>query len=65
MKLHEQLRLRREQLRLNQTELSAKSGIGQNTISYFEKGRKTPSLATIQKIVEAMGGKLTVVWETA
>ena len=46
----EKLRLLREELELNQTELGEKLGMTQRKISYLERDRYEPSLQDIQTI---------------
>lgn len=53
---------RRRELRLSQKRLSELSNIQPNSISYFENGHTMPTLDTITKLVEAMGGTLVIEW---
>ena len=50
MTFGEKLRLLREELELNQTELGEKLGMTQRKISYLERDRYEPSLQDIQTI---------------
>lgn len=45
--LGEHLRARREELGLSQPELERRSGVRQQAISLYEKGRRIPSLVTL------------------
>ena len=45
---------------LTQGELAALSGVTQANISKFENGNSKPSLATLKKIADACGKRLTV-----
>ena len=50
------LRTRREQLRLTQEDLEARSGVAQNTISKLEsRPRASPAFATVVKLAGALG----------
>jgi len=50
----------RKRRRVSQTQIADALGIGQMQISRLER-RRDPRLSTVQRTVEAMGGKLTVV----
>ena len=50
----------RKRRRVSQTQIANALGIGQMQISRLER-RRDPRLSTVQRTVEAMGGKLTVV----
>lgn len=52
--LGERIKKRREELRLNQIELSEKVKIGRTSISNIEKGRQCPPLALIYSICYAL-----------
>ncbi len=54
------LRRAREQSRLSQTELALLAGIAQSVVSTYENGRREPSLATLRRLIEATGQKLTI-----
>ena len=43
---------------LTQEQLAEKVGIGTNNISYFETGRFTPTLETMEKIAKALNKEL-------
>src|SRR5205823_11072602 len=45
---------------LTQAELAARSGTSQATVSAYESGRKTPSVATLQRLLAATGAQLSV-----
>jgi transcriptional regulator with XRE-family HTH domain len=46
---------------LTQTELAERSGTSQATISAYEHGAKTPSPATLERVLAAAGQRLTTV----
>ena len=50
--------------RLTQIELSRKSGVPQETISWIERGRANPTMSTLEKLARAEGAKinLTIGW---
>lgn len=45
---------------LTQAALAARAGTSQATLSAYEAGRKQPSLATLSRLLEAAGARLTV-----
>lgn len=50
---------------LSQKELSDLTGIDQSDISKIERGVANPSVATLERIATALGGRLTITIETA
>ena len=44
----------REEAKLSQLELSYKSGVSQNMITYIETGKRTPTLTTLLKLCKAL-----------
>lgn len=54
------LRRARQQSRLSQTELALLAGIAQSVVSAYENGRREPSLATLRRLVDATGQRLTI-----
>lgn len=56
MKLGSALLGRRMALGLSQAALSEKCGVPQADISRIERGQANPTLATVERIVSAMGG---------
>ena len=48
---------------LTQTELSAATGIDQSDISKIERGAANPSVATLKRIADALGAKLSISFE--
>lgn len=50
----QRLRVAREKAKLSQLELSYKSGVSQNMITYIETGKRTPTLTTILKLCNAL-----------
>ena len=55
----------RAQRGLSQKELAALTGIDQSDISRIERGVANPSIQTLQRIADALGGRLTVSIELA
>ena len=47
--------------RLSQRDLAERAGTSQATLSAYERGRKSPSLAVAERIVEAAGYRLDLV----
>jgi len=45
---------------LTQSELAARSGTSQATVSAYESGRKAPSVATLERLLAATGAQLSV-----
>lgn len=54
------LRRARQQARLSQVELALRAAVAQPVISSYENGHREPSLATLRRLVEATGQRLTV-----
>jgi transcriptional regulator with XRE-family HTH domain len=54
----EAIRSARRSARLTQAELAARSGTSQATISAYERGTKTPSAATLERVLAAAGVRL-------
>ena len=50
---------------LSQKELSELTGIDQSDISKIERGVANPSVATLERIASALGGRLIIAIETA
>lgn len=48
------IRLLRRRQKLSQRELAAASGLSRNTLSLIERGQTSPTLATLQKIADAL-----------
>ena len=46
---------RRENLKVNQQNLSKLSGVGLRTLKQFESGKGNPTIQTIQKIADVLG----------
>lgn len=46
---------------LTQAELAARAGTSQATLSAYERGRKEPSLATLDRLLRATGRRLSTV----
>ena len=54
MKYGKAIRICRSVKGLSQKELASKAGIGTSHISLIEAGKRSPSLATVQKICDAL-----------
>lgn len=44
---------------LSQTELAARAGTSRTTLSAYEHGRKSPTLATVERVLDSAGYELT------
>ena len=53
------LRQARSETRTTQAQLAARAGTSQATISAYESGRKQPSVDTLDRLLGAMGRRLT------
>jgi transcriptional regulator with XRE-family HTH domain len=54
------IRLARHDAHLSQRELAQRAGTSQATISAYESGGKSPSLATLVRIIRAAGSDLRI-----
>ena len=54
------LRTTRAHAGLSQTELARRAGTSQATVSAYENGAKEPSVRTLDRLLGAMGARLTV-----
>jgi uncharacterized protein len=54
------LRRARERAGLSQAALARRAGTSQATISAYEGGHKTPSVATLERLLAATGSRLTI-----
>lgn len=52
------MREARERSGLTQSQLAARAGTSQATISAYERGRKQPSVATLSRLLAAAGSRL-------
>lgn len=50
----------RQRAGLTQAALAARAGTSQATLSAYERGRKEPSVATLDRILDAAGARLSV-----
>ena len=48
------LKTAREEAKLSQLELSYRSGVSQNMITYIETGKSSPTLTTLLKLTDAL-----------
>jgi transcriptional regulator with XRE-family HTH domain len=58
--LIQQLKERRETLKISQETLAELSGIGLRTLKQLESGKGNPTLATLQKLAETLGMEIIV-----
>ncbi len=56
----EQLKKRREMLRVTQEELADMSGVGLRTLKQIESGKGNPRLLTLQKLTDVLGLEITL-----
>ena len=61
LEIGDQITLIRGQLLMSQRTLSKRSGVPQSAISKIESGSIKPNIATLEKIMSALGGKLLIV----
>ena len=59
------LREKREKLGMSQEEFAARAGVDRTYVSILERGLKSPTLETLEKICEALGTLPERVIETA
>lgn len=50
-----EIKVRRERLGMQQTELAMKAGIRQSSLSLIEKGSRNPSVSVLARIAAALG----------
>lgn len=63
MHLHEIIRIvkeRRESLQVTQEALAELSGVALRTLKQFEGGKGNPTLATLEKLADVLGLKITM-----
>lgn len=58
-KLGRVIRLERERRQLSQEALAELAGINRSFIGEIERGEATPTIATLQKLADALGMKLS------
>jgi transcriptional regulator with XRE-family HTH domain len=56
--LVENIKKRREMLKVNQETLAEVAGVGLRTLKQFESGKGNPTLMTVQKLADALGLEL-------
>ncbi len=49
----------RQQAGVSQEELASRAGTSRTTLSAYERGRKSPTLATVDRLLESVGFELT------
>lgn len=59
------LKRHRELLRLSQEELAHRAGLDRTYISGMERGRRNPTVGVLQRVANALGVDLDVLFATA
>jgi transcriptional regulator with XRE-family HTH domain len=59
------IRKHRELLRLSQEELAARAGLDRTYVSGIERNRRNPTLEVQQRLADALGVSLDVIFATA
>lgn len=55
----------RELIRLSQEELADRAGLDRTYVSGIERGRRNPTLRVVQRLADALGADLDVIFATA
>jgi transcriptional regulator with XRE-family HTH domain len=63
--LGEALRRHRELIRLSQEDLADRAGIDRTYVSGLERGRRNPTVKVLQRLADALGVDLDVIFATA
>lgn len=61
MKINDELKKRRNLQGLTQKQLAEKAGVGLSTLRDFERGARSPSFDTVEKLSGALGAEVVVV----
>lgn len=59
------IRRHRELIRLSQEELADRAGLDRTYVSGVERGRRNPTLEVLQRLSDALGADLDVIFATA
>jgi transcriptional regulator with XRE-family HTH domain len=59
------IRRHRELIRLSQEELAERAGLDRTYVSGVERGRRNPTLEVLQRLADALGADLDVIFATA
>ena len=59
------VRQHRTLVRLSQEDLAERAGLDRTYVSGIERGRRNPSLRILQKVADALGADLDVMFATA
>ena len=54
-KIIQEIKMRRESLKVTQNTLAELSGVGLRTLKQFESGKGNPTLLTLQKLTDVLG----------
>lgn len=59
------IRRHRELMRISQEELADRAGLDRTYVSGIERGRRNPTLSVLQRLADALGADLDVLFATA
>lgn len=59
------VRRHRELMRISQEELADRAGLDRTYVSGIERGRRNPTLLVLQRLADALGADLDVIFATA
>jgi transcriptional regulator with XRE-family HTH domain len=59
------VRQHRELIRISQEELAGRAGLDRTYVSGVERGRRNPTLEVLQRLSDALGADLDVIFATA
>ena len=59
------IRRHRQLIRLSQEELADRAGLDRTYVSGVERGRRNPTLEVLQRLADALGSDLDVIFATA
>lgn len=64
MTIGEQVRTRRKNLGLTQKQIAAKVGIHPSFLSLIEADKRDPSLAVLNRVANAVGARVFILWKS-
>ena len=59
------VRRHRELMRISQEELAGRAGLDRTYVSGIERGRRNPTLMVLQRLADALGAELDVIFASA
>jgi transcriptional regulator with XRE-family HTH domain len=59
------IRWHREHLRISQEELAARAQLDRTYVSGVERGKRNPTVAVMQRLADALGSDLDVIFSTS